>query len=147
MATGLDPHVLPLAFALFLATIAATFAYRTWRGGARLKQGRCKPGGWITIFGISVPVSRGFSESAGVRYAAAADDVLRIAAAGGAGSGAVPRFSSALIALLAYAEADRVDWVIGLPLALGGIAAASAGVKLASRLPERRKRWLSAVSC
>ena len=44
LATGLDPHVLRLAFALFLATIAATVAYHTWRGGARLKQGRCKPG-------------------------------------------------------------------------------------------------------
>ena len=45
LATGLDPHVLRLAFALFLATIAATVAYHTWRGGARLKQGRYKPGG------------------------------------------------------------------------------------------------------
>jgi uncharacterized membrane protein YfcA len=54
---------------------------------------------------------------------------------------------SALIALLAYAEAGRVDWVIGLPLALDGIATTSAGVKFASRLPERRMRWLSAVSC
>jgi uncharacterized protein len=47
---------------------------------------------------------------------------------------------SALIALLAYAEAGRVDWLVGLPLALGGIAAISAGVKFASRLPERRMR-------
>jgi uncharacterized protein len=47
---------------------------------------------------------------------------------------------SALIALLAYAEAGRVDWVVGLPLALGGIAAISAGVSFASRLPERRMR-------
>ena len=47
---------------------------------------------------------------------------------------------SALIALLAYAEAHKVDWLVGLPLALGGIAAISAGVKFASRLPERRMR-------
>jgi uncharacterized membrane protein YfcA len=40
---------------------------------------------------------------------------------------------SALIALLAYAEAGRVDWLVGLPLALGGLAAISAGVKFASR--------------
>ena len=48
---------------------------------------------------------------------------------------------SALIALLAYAEAGRVDWLVGLPLALGGIAAISAGVKFASRLLERRMRF------
>jgi uncharacterized protein len=47
---------------------------------------------------------------------------------------------SALIALLAYAEAGRVDWLVGLPLALGGIAAISAGVAFVSRLPERRMR-------
>src|ERR1700741_2790920 len=33
-ATGLDPHVLRLAFAVFLATTSGTVAYRTWRGGA-----------------------------------------------------------------------------------------------------------------
>jgi len=47
---------------------------------------------------------------------------------------------SAFIALLAYAGAGQVDWVVGLPLALGGIAAISAGVAFASRLPEKRMR-------
>ena len=47
---------------------------------------------------------------------------------------------SALLALLAYAGAGEVDWLVGLPLALGGIAAISAGVKFASHLPERRMR-------
>jgi len=47
---------------------------------------------------------------------------------------------SALLALLAYAEAGQVDWLVGLPLALGGIASISAGVAFASRLPERRMR-------
>jgi uncharacterized membrane protein YfcA len=47
---------------------------------------------------------------------------------------------SALIALLAYAEAGEADWLVGLPLALGGIAAISPGVAYASRLPDRRMR-------
>ena len=47
---------------------------------------------------------------------------------------------SAFIALLAYAGAGQVDWIVGLPLALGGMAAISAGVAFASRLPERRMR-------
>ena len=47
---------------------------------------------------------------------------------------------SALLALLAYAGAGEVDWLVGLPLALGDIAAISVGVKFASRLPERRMR-------
>ena len=47
---------------------------------------------------------------------------------------------SALLALLAYAGAGQVDWLVGLPLAFGGIVAISAGVAFASRLPERRMR-------
>jgi uncharacterized membrane protein YfcA len=39
LVTGLDPHVLRLAFALFLATIAATVAYHTWRDAASVKGG------------------------------------------------------------------------------------------------------------
>ena len=39
-ATGLDPHVLRLSFAVFLAATAGAVAYRTWRGGARVEKGR-----------------------------------------------------------------------------------------------------------
>ena len=46
LATGLDPHVLRLAFAVFLATIAATVAYHTWREPARVKGGPRQAWGW-----------------------------------------------------------------------------------------------------
>jgi uncharacterized protein len=52
LATGLDPHVLRLAFALFLATIAATVGYHTWRGGARVEAGPTRAWGWIAIVGV-----------------------------------------------------------------------------------------------
>jgi uncharacterized membrane protein YfcA len=45
-----------------------------------------------------------------------------------------------IIALLTYAGAGQVDWLVGLPLALGGTAAISIGVAFASRLPERGMR-------
>lgn len=47
---------------------------------------------------------------------------------------------SSLVALLTYSSAQRVDWAMGLPLALGGLFTVSAGVSLAHRLPERRMR-------
>src|SRR5437762_9399339 len=37
-ATGLDPHVLRLSFAVFLATTAGAVAYRTWRGVRELDR-------------------------------------------------------------------------------------------------------------
>jgi uncharacterized membrane protein YfcA len=47
---------------------------------------------------------------------------------------------SSIIALMTYSNAQRVDWALGLPLALGGLFTVSAGVALAHRLPERRMR-------
>ena len=44
-------------------------------------------------------------------------------------------------ALVAYAGAGRVDWGLGIPLALSGVIAISAGVAAAHRLPERRLRF------
>ncbi|HEY6895624.1 MAG TPA: sulfite exporter TauE/SafE family protein [Rhodocyclaceae bacterium] len=47
---------------------------------------------------------------------------------------------SSVVALATYAGAHRVDWALGLPLALGGLFTVSAGVALAHRLPEARMR-------
>ena len=47
-----------------------------------------------------------------------------------------------MVAFVAYARAGQVDWPIGLPMAIGGIASVSLGVALAYRLPERRMRLL-----
>src|SRR3981189_680905 len=51
-APGLDPHVLRLAFAVFLATTAGTVAYRTWRGGARVERGTRRASGWAAAGGV-----------------------------------------------------------------------------------------------
>jgi uncharacterized membrane protein YfcA len=141
LATGLDPHVLRLAFALFLDTIAVIVAYHTWCGGSRVEAGPTRAWGWITIVGV---IGGCFSGFFGVGGAFVAPPLLttffgmrQLEAQGLALALVSP---SAVLALLAYAEAGEVDWAVGLPLAFGGIAAISAGVKFASRLPERRMR-------
>jgi uncharacterized protein len=141
LATSLDPYVLRVAFAVFLATTAATVAYRTWRGGERVGTGRRRAWGCVTVVGVIGGVVSGFF---GVGGAFVAPPLLttffglrQLEAQGLALALVSP---SALLALLAYAGAGQVDWVVGLPLALGGMAAISAGVAFASRLPERRMR-------
>lgn len=47
---------------------------------------------------------------------------------------------SSIIALLTYSGAQRVDWALGLPLAVGGLFTVSAGVAVAHRLPEKQMR-------
>jgi uncharacterized membrane protein YfcA len=140
-ATGLDPHVLRLSFAVFLATTAGTVAYRTWRGHARVERGRTRAWGWVTVVGVIGGVVSGFFGVGGAFIAppllTAFFGLRQLEAQGLALALVAP---SAFIALLAYAGAGQVDWIVGLPLALGGIAAISAGVAFASRLPERRMR-------
>jgi uncharacterized protein len=143
LATGLDPHFLRLAFAVFLASIAVTVAHHTRRGTAtaRTRTGPTRAWGWTTVVGLFGGAFSGFF---GVGGAFVAPPLLttffglrQLEAQGLALALVSP---SALLALLAYAGAGEVDWLVGLPLALGGIMAISAGVKFASRLPERRMR-------
>jgi hypothetical protein len=47
---------------------------------------------------------------------------------------------SSIVALMTYSGAHRVDWSMGLPLAVGGLFTVSAGVAVAHRLPEKRMR-------
>jgi uncharacterized membrane protein YfcA len=136
LATGLDPHVLRLAFAVFLATIAATAAYRVKRGNVRVGTGPRRAWGWTTVVGI---IGGAFF---GVGGAFVAPPLLttffglrQLEAQGLALALVSP---SALLALMTYARVGQVDWLVGLPLAFGGLAAISAGVAFASRLPERR---------
>src|SRR5205823_5523690 len=141
LASRPDPHGLRLAFAVFLATTAGTVAYRTWHGGARVGRGPRRAWGWVTIVGVIGGVVSGFF---GVGGAFIAPPLLttffglrQLEAQGLALALVSP---SAFITLLTYAEAGQVDWLVGLPLALGGLAAISAGVAFASRLPEKRMR-------
>lgn len=47
---------------------------------------------------------------------------------------------SSMVALMTYSHAQRVDWSVGLPLAMGGLFTVSAGVAFAHRLPEHKMR-------
>ncbi|MBS1171105.1 MAG: hypothetical protein H6R01_2023 [Burkholderiaceae bacterium] len=50
-----------------------------------------------------------------------------------------------LVALLTYAHFNLVNWLVGIPLALGSMLTVSHGVVLAHRLPERRLRAIFAL--
>lgn len=48
----------------------------------------------------------------------------------------------AVIALMTYAAAGKVDWAVGVPLAMGGMVSIRWGVDMAHRLPEKLLRLL-----
>jgi uncharacterized protein len=141
LATGLDPHGLRLAFAAFLAALASLIAYRTWRSAAVSPSRPPLHWGWTAAVGAIGGVISGFFGVGGAFIAPPALTAffgLRQAEAQGLALALV--CPGTMVALVAYAEAGQVDWRLGIPLALGGIAAISTGVTLANRLPERRLR-------
>jgi len=141
LATGLDPHRLRLAFAAFLAGLAVVVAYRTWRGSVQASARPPLAWGWTAAVGLIGGVVSGFFGVGGAFIAppllTAFFGVRQVEAQGLALALVSP---SAAVALLTYAGVGQVDWGVGIPLALGGTVAISAGVAFAHRLPERHLR-------
>jgi uncharacterized membrane protein YfcA len=140
LATGLDPDRLRLAFAIFLAGLAAVVAYRTWRGAGMAARPPLA-WGWTAAVGLFGGVVSGFFGVGGAFVAppllTAFFGVRQVEAQGLALALVSP---SVVVALFTYAAAGQVEWFVGIPLALGGTAAISAGVALARGLPERPLR-------
>src|SRR5262249_35744409 len=140
LATRLDPHSLRLAFAMFLAMLAALIAYRV-RRAATIVPVRPLRWEWTALVGIAGGIVSGLFGVGGafiVPPALTAFFGLRQIEAQGLGLALVSPVT--FVALFTYARAGEVDWELGIPLAIGGITAIPAGVAAAYRLPERRLR-------
>lgn len=141
-ATGLSPDTLRTLFSLFLGGLACRMLWQARALGAtdappqaRLSA-RYIPlvglvgGSSMGLLGIggglvATPILSGWF---GQRQAMAQSLALALVA------------PSSVIALSTYAQADRVNWGMGLPMALAGTLTVSSGVALATRLPERTMR-------
>lgn len=148
-ASMLDPLTLRILFCLFMGVLALRLlSVRPAANPAASAPLRLKPlplvglcgGSSMGLLGIggglvATPLLSGFL---GLRQTLAQSLSLALVA------------PSAIVALATYAEAGRVDWALGLPMAVGGLFTVSAGVALAYRLPERRMRqafaWMLAAT-
>jgi uncharacterized protein len=138
-ANALDPAVLKAIFATFLLLLAVNLLVRRRtpgndaapRVGPRfmpvvgLLGGSCM--GLLGVGGglVATPL---FTSLFGLRQTVAQAFSLALVT------------PSSVIALLVYANAQRVDWAQGLPMAASGLLTVSAGVAFAHRLPEKKMR-------
>ena len=148
-ATRLDPQVLRGLFSVFIGLLALRLLLRRRghpeAGELPLKASRLP---WVGVLGgssmgllgiggglVATPVLTGWL---GQRQTVAQSLALALVA------------PSSVVALATYASAQRVDWALGLPMALGGLFTVSAGVALAHRLSEKRLRaafaWMLLVT-
>ena len=138
-AARLDPQLLRGLFSVFIGVLAMRMLLRRHRRGGAAElplNARTLPlvgmagGSSMGLLGIggglvATPLLSGWL---GQRQTVAQSLSLALVA------------PSSVVALATYAGAQRVDWSLGLPLALGGLFTVSAGVALAHRLPEKRMR-------
>jgi uncharacterized membrane protein YfcA len=141
LAGGLDSGRLRLAFAGFLAAIAASVAWRVCADPPQAPRGLGWK--WSSLVGVAGGLVSGlFGVGGAILAPPALTRWFGISQAAAQGLALALVAPAAAVALLAYADAGEVDWAVGVPLALGGVASISVGVALAHRLPERSLRLL-----
>ncbi|PTS86847.1 hypothetical protein DBR00_00090 [Pseudomonas sp. HMWF032] len=142
-AVELDAARMRLGFVAFLVLLAVYNLSRLVSKPATLAVGMRYPWPWLTLLGSGAGLLGGVF---GVGGAVLATPVLtsvfgtsQVVAQGLSLTLAAP---STAITLATYALHDHVDWLLGAPLALGGLLSISWGVKCAHALPERVLRGL-----
>ncbi len=141
-AVRLDPQHMRMAFIGFLVVLTVfNLAQLFWRKASASTQLRHSNRLWL--LGVISGITGGLF---GVGGGVVATPILtsffgatQVVAQGLALALAAP---STGITLVTYALHDHVDWGMGIPLAVGGLASISWGVKLAHSMPERLLRSL-----
>ena len=141
-AVRADPQLMRLGFVVFLVVlILFNLVQMYWRKG--LPGAQLRHAQWLWLLGVGSGVTGGLF---GVGGGVVATPILtslfgatQVAAQGLALALAAP---STAITLATYALHDHVNWLMGIPLAIGGLASISWGVALAHSMPERRLRGL-----
>lgn len=144
-AVTLDADLMRQGFVIFLVLLAAYNVSRLLSKAPKLSAGLRYPWPWLTLLGSGAGLLGGLF---GVGGAVLATPVLtlvfgasQVVAQGLSLTLAAP---STAVTLATYAAHGHVDWVLGAPLAMGGLLSISWGVKLAHALPERVLRGLFA---
>ena len=143
LAVSLDAERMRIAFVVFLVALAihtlSRVFFRPPSGGTELRH----PWPWLGVLGAG---AGGLGGIFGVGGAVLATPVLtavfgtsQVVAQGLSLALAAP---STAVTLVTYATHGQVDWMLGLPLAIGGLLSISLGVRLAHALPERTLRLL-----
>jgi len=145
VATVLPSAPLRVAFAIFIALIAAQMAWRTF-GPKGLRVRRPAPWPLAGIIGAIGGTLSGFFSVGGAVFAVPAMSALfGVSQVAAQGMGLALVAPGTVVSVLTYAAAHDVDWIPGVALALGGAFAVPHGVNLAKRLPERVLRSLFIV--
>jgi uncharacterized protein len=141
-ATVLPSAPLRIAFAIFLAAIAAQMAWRAY-GPRRAQRARIYPWPLAGLVGAIGGTLSGFFSVGGAVFAVPMMSWLfGLSQVEAQGMGLALVAPGTVVSIITYAAARDVNWIPGVALALGGAVSVPHGVNLAKRLPEHVLRWL-----
>jgi len=142
-AVGIDAQTMRLGFVAFLIALSAYNLVRMFFASAPASAQMNYSWPWLGVLGAASGTMGGLF---GVGGAVVATPVLtslfgttQVVAQGLSLALALP---STAVTLVTYAVHHEVDWMIGVPLAMGGLLSISWGVKIAHAMPERVLRAL-----
>jgi len=142
-AVGIDAQTMRLGFVAFLIALSAYNLVRMFFASAPASAQMNHSWPWLGVLGAASGTMGGLF---GVGGAVVATPVLtslfgttQVVAQGLSLALALP---STAVTLVTYAVHHEVDWMIGVPLAMGGLLSISWGVKIAHAMPERVLRAL-----
>ena len=132
-----------LAFVVFLLALATFNLWRLFRrlpaGGQQLSY----PWPWLIPLGALSGLLGGlFAVGSAVLATPSLTAIFGVSQVIAQGLSLALALPATSVTLLTYAAHGEVDWSIVLPLAIGGLASISWGVKLAHALPEKLLRLL-----
>ena len=143
IAVGLDPNAMRIGFAVFMLVLAAyNYAQMFLPKAAGSGEVRARWPALLALGGGSGVLGGFFGVGGSVLATPVLTSVF------GASQVAAQALSLALaapstgITLVTYALHQHVNWLMGIPMAVGGLVSVSWGVKVAYRLPERTLRTL-----
>ncbi len=142
-AVGIDARVMRIGFVAFLIALSVYNLTRMLIASAPVSTQMRYPWPWLGVLGAASGTMGGLF---GVGGAVVATPVLtslfgtsQVVAQGLSLALALP---STGVTLVTYAFHHQVNWMVGLPLAAGGLLSISWGVKVAHAMPERLLRGL-----
>lgn len=146
IAVQIDARSMRLAFVGFLLALTAFTIWRLFRqlpaGGQQLRY----DWRWLMPLGALSGLLGGmFAVGSAVLATPSLTAIFGVSQVIAQGLSLALALPATTVTLLAYAAHGEVDWSIGLPLAIGGLASISWGVKLAHALPDRLLRQLFCV--
>ncbi|MGQ8919466.1 sulfite exporter TauE/SafE family protein [Pseudomonas lundensis] len=143
LAVGLDQRIIRWGFVGFLLAITLYNLIKLYGAAAQAPTGSRYGWPWFGALGALAGTTGGlFGVGGAVVAAPVLTSVFGISQVVAQGMSLALAAPSTSVTLLTYAVHHEVNWLMGVPMAIGGLLSISWGVKVAHALPERVLRAL-----